>query len=78
MPRLSINEKESGKVSFIPTSESWMDPIIDYLKIKGCQTIIKKQEERRVKLRSERYMILEDVVYKKVILTALPMMPSTR
>ena len=70
LPSPNINEKVSGKVSLVATSGSWMDPIINYLKSKRLAD--NKQETRMIRLRSARYMILEDVLYKKGYL-----LPST-
>ena len=59
----SINENESGKVSLIATSGSWMDLIIDYLKSKRLPN--NKQKARKIRLGSTKYVILKDVLYKR-------------
>ena len=49
--------------------ESWMDPIIDYLKI--CKESEDKNQARRLRIKAARYTLLDGVLYKKSFLGPL-------
>ena len=54
---------EGIDVNHVQSEESWMDPIITYIKSGNLPS--NPMEARKVKVRSSRFTILNDELYKK-------------
>ncbi|XP_075670434.1 uncharacterized protein LOC142640245 [Castanea sativa] len=54
---------EGFDVSYIQSGGSWMDPIITY--IRDGNLLVEPSEARKVKVRSSRFTILNDKLYKR-------------
>ena len=54
---------EGFDVNYVRLGESWMDPIITYIKDGNLPADL--VEARKVKVRSSRFSILNDELYKK-------------
>ena len=50
-------------VNYVQSEESWMDPIITYIKSGNLSS--DPTEARKVKVRSSRFTILNDKLYKR-------------
>ena len=70
--RLTTSNDFSTEVNMIDTEEeiepkvsreSWLDPIIDYLR--NSKVSEDKSQERKLRIKAIRYIVLEGVLYKK-------------
>ena len=72
MNRLTTSNEYSGEVNMIEvedklepdvSKESWMDPIIDYLR--NSKELEDKSQVRKLRIKAARYTLLDEVLYKK-------------
>ena len=54
---------EGIDMNYVRSEESWMDPIITYIKSGNLPS--NPTEARKVKVRSSRFMVLDDELYKR-------------
>ena len=58
MPSIDLLE-----IQQIEGEENWMTPIVSYLK--DGRLLERKDEARRLKIRSARYILIDEVLYKR-------------